>query len=237
MIGGLAEAFTYRGALGAPLWARCLALASLAASVAIAGLLPGAWLWIPYAAAVGAAEAALAKRAGPQRGLARVARLVAVFLAAAVAARALGAWLWGSPLDLLSAARSTVVFLEAFLLMSIAVQITRPAELARLLEGLGLGHVGKVLMLAVGHLGSVLRAYEDAAAASRLKKGGPSFVRPLVVYAALYGRELSEAIAMYGFPRPAPPRRGGRGGLALALPYAALAAVGCALYLISCFNI
>lgn len=141
-------------------------------------------------------------------GLKRIASaliLIFIFIAMGLAIRFISIILGYEPTRLEEMAISTLRVIEFFFAITIAMQWIRISEYRWLFKKLRLESIAILFTVTLTQLSSILIAYSEALTTIRLKYGGrglQKIVKPLVIYSISYGRDVAEAIYMYGVPEP-----------------------------------
>lgn len=141
-------------------------------------------------------------------GLKRIASaliLIFIFIAMGLAIRFISIILGYEPTRLEEMAISTSRVIEFFFAITIAMQWIRISEYRWLFKKLRLESIAILFTVTLTQLSSILIAYSEALTTIRLKYGGrglQKIVKPLVIYSISYGRDVAEAIYMYGVPEP-----------------------------------
>lgn len=141
-------------------------------------------------------------------GLKRIASaliLIFIFIAMGLAIRFISIILGYEPTRLEEMAISTLRVIEFFFAITIAMQWIRISEYRWLFKKLRLESIAILFAVTLTQLSSILIAYSEALTTIRLKYGGrglQKIVKPLVIYSISYGRDVAEAIYMYGVPEP-----------------------------------
>uniref|UniRef100_A0A7C5XMG5 Cobalt transport protein n=1 Tax=Ignisphaera aggregans TaxID=334771 RepID=A0A7C5XMG5_9CREN len=131
--------------------------------------------------------------------------LISIFIAMGLAIRFISIMLGYEPTKLEEMAISTSRVIEFFFAITIAMQWIRVSEYRWLFKKLRLEDIAILFTVTLTQLSSILVAYSEALTTIRLKYGGrglQKIVKPLVIYSISYGRDVAEAIYMYGVPEP-----------------------------------
>lgn len=156
-------------------------------------------------AAILALELAILTYIGSLRRIAAAIALITIFIGVGLAVRVISMILGYEPVALEDMAVSTLRVVEFFLAVAIAFQWIRVSEYGWIFRRMGLKNVATLFVITLTQLSPILIAYSEALTTIRLKYGGRVLrktVKPLVIYSFNYGRDVAEAVYMYGIPEP-----------------------------------
>ncbi len=130
---------------------------------------------------------------------------ITIFISIGLVIRTLSIALSYEPTALEDMILSTLRVIEFFLAITIALQWIKVSEYRWIFKKLGLSNIATLLTLVLTQFSPILIAYSEALTTIRLKYGGKALqkvVKPLIIYSLNYGRDIAEAIYMYGISEP-----------------------------------
>ncbi|MEM4612999.1 MAG: hypothetical protein QXJ56_03465 [Ignisphaera sp.] len=140
---------------------------------------------------------------GSLKNVASAIVFIAIFIVLGLITRTLSIILGYEPANLEDMVVSTIRVVEFFLAITIAFQWIKISEYSWFLKKMGLTNIATLVTITLTQLSPILVAYSEALTTIRLKYGGKVLqkaVKPLIIYSINYGRDVAEAVYMYGIP-------------------------------------
>lgn len=163
---------------------------------------PGPASWV-YLSAIAFVELGVIKVLNKPGNILRALVFICFFVFLSLSMRLIGIFLFNNPLNPATTVYATLLLVEAFLGITMLLQLVSPSELVWLAGKVGFREAGKVLALVLTHLSSILLAYSEVYVVVKLKKTRSILaLKPLLVYTIEYGGQINEAIHLYGLPDP-----------------------------------
>ena len=203
MIRSFSEILTYKRGLKLTLASRLLLVASMFLGILIAAFSaprPASWV---YLSAIAFVELGVIKVLNKPVTILRALAFICFFVFLSLSMRLIGIFLFNNPLNPTTTVYAALLLVEAFLAITIFLQLVSPSELVWLASKVGFKEAGRVLALVLTHLSSILLAYSEVYVVVKLKKTRSILaLKPLLVYTIEYGGQINEAIHLYGLPDP-----------------------------------